>query len=350
MREIRISKKTTVLSGKIVTFLIGVTDINLEIDSAASEVKTLKSSPNYPDVIPKHRIVKEEKRNINGRDVSFLVKAYLPDVIIAEASIDIGNLLADSVLDFKAELIAECRKILAEYQCSKEFDEDYTVYCISNYSGDPEVFLSLHGEKVAALLKNERISIDEDEIKTTLETALKYAKDDLTIVDWDGAFVFEPRGDIGSNIELFEIANLQLLKLRILDYQLDARLEKSVELLKKREQKLLFRSREVRKTIKEIVQIRTQTILESEAIEHNIKLIGDWYSARLYSLLSRKFHLDDWRKGINEKIDTLEDIYAIASENFTISLGTTLEFIIIAGWFALLIGYLALFYLEITVR
>lgn len=350
MREIRLSKKTTELSGKIVAFLIGIAPINLEIDSVASEVKTLKSSPNYPDVIPKHKIVKEEKRNIRGRDVSFLVKSYLPDVIIAEASIELENLLADSVLDFKAELIAECEKILAEYQCSKEFDEDYTVYCISNYSGDPEVFLSLHGEKVAALLKNERISIDENEVKTTLETALKYAKDDLTIVDWDGAFLFEPQGDIGSNIELFEIANLQLLKLRILDFQLDARLEKSVELLKRREQKLLFRSREVRKTIKEIVQIRTQTILESEAIEHNIKLIGDWYSARLYSLLSRKFHLDEWRKGINEKIDTLEDIYSIASENFTISLGTTLEFIIIAGWFALLIGYLALFYLEITVK
>jgi hypothetical protein len=349
MREIRISKKTTVLSGKIVTFLIGVAAINLEIDSVASEVKTLKSSPNYPDVIPKHKIVKEEKRNISGRDVSFMVKAYLPDVIIAEASIELENLLADSVLDFKAELIAECRKILAEYQCSKEFDEDYTVYCISDYSGDPEVFLSLHGEKVAALLKNERISIDEDEIKATLDGGLKYAKDDLTLVDWDGAFVFEPQGDFESNIELFEISNLQLLKLRILDYQLDARLEKSVELLRK-EQRLLFRSRDVRNTIKEIVQTRTQTILESEAIEHNIKLIGDWYSARLYNLLSKKFHLDDWRRNINEKIDSLEDIYTIASENFTISLGTTLEFIIIAGWFALLIGYLALFYLEITVK
>ena len=261
---------------------------------------------------------------------AFWLKAYLPDVIIAEASVELENLLADSILDFKAELIAECRKILAEYQCSKEFDEDIlsTAYQITaatlRYSYP---FMA----KVAALLKNERISIDENEVKTTLETALKYAKDDLTIVDWDGAFLFEPQGDIGSNIELFEIANLQLLKLRILDFQLDARLEKSVELLKRREQKLLFRSREVRKTIKEIVQIRTQTILESEAIEHNIKLIGDWYSARLYSLLSRKFHLDEWRKGINEKIDTLEDIYSIASENFTISLGTTLSLLLLQG-------------------
>jgi hypothetical protein len=345
----RLSKKTTALSGKIVTFLIGVTSLNLEADSVTTEIKTLKSSPSYPDVIPKQRIIKEEKRTVADKEVSFLVKTYPPDVVIAEASVEIENLLTDSILDFKAELIAECRRILEEYQCSKEFDEDYTVYCISDYSGDPEVFLSLHGEKVAALLKNERISIDEDEIKATLDGGLKYAKDDLTLVDWDGAFVFEPQGDFGSNIELFEISNLQLLKLRILDYQLDARLEKSVELLR-REQRLLFRSRDVRNTIKEIVQTRTQTILESEAIEHNIKLIGDWYSARLYNLLSKKFHLDDWRRNINEKIDSLEDIYTIASENFTISLGTTLEFIIIAGWFALLIGYLALFYLEITVK
>ena len=71
-------KKTTELSGKIVAFLIGIAPINLEIDSVASEVKTLKSSPNYPDVIPKHKIVKEERRNISGRDVSFLVKGISP--------------------------------------------------------------------------------------------------------------------------------------------------------------------------------------------------------------------------------------------------------------------------------
>lgn len=345
----RISKKT-ILEGRIVTFLIGVTALNLEADSVAAEIKTLKSSPSYPDVTPKQRIIREEKRNIAGKEALVTVRAYLPDVVIAEASCEMEDLLADFILDFKAELIGECRKILAEYQCRTDFDEDYIVYCVSNYSGDPEVFLSLHGEKIAALLKNERISLDEDEIRSTLYTGHKYAKDDMTLVDWDGAFVFEPQGDFDSNIELFEIANLQLLKLRILDYHLDERLEKSVELLKKREQKLFFRSREVRITIKEIVQIRTQTILESEAIEHNIKLIGDWYSARLYNLLSKKFHLDDWRKNVNEKIDTLEDVYTIASENFTISIGTTLEFIIIGGWFFLLIGYLALFYMEMAAK
>jgi hypothetical protein len=107
----------------------------------------------------------------------------------------------------------------------------------------------------------------------------------------------------------------------------------------------VFRSREVRRVLKEIVSIRTQSILESEAVERNIKLIGDWYSAKLYSLISKKFHLDNWKDEIKEKLDTLEDVYTMATENFSVSYRATLEFIILGGWFVLLILYIGEFLL-----
>ena len=107
----------------------------------------------------------------------------------------------------------------------------------------------------------------------------------------------------------------------------------------------LIRSVDVRKVLREIIEIRTQSILESEAVERNIKLIGDWYSAKLYSLISRKFHLDSWKAEIKEKLDTLEDVYVMATENFSVSYRATLEFVILAGWFVLLIGYVVEFFL-----
>ena len=73
--------------------------------------------------------------------------------------------------------------------------------------------------------------MDEEEVQATLSSYLKYGKNDITIVDWDGAFIFDSAGDFESNIELFEIANLQLLKLRILDNDLDERLEKTLLLM-----------------------------------------------------------------------------------------------------------------------
>jgi hypothetical protein len=332
------------IPGKLVVFLFGETDMNLET-SAVVEIKTVKSAPSYPDVIPKQKVIKVEKRMCDGVEVGFVVKAYLPDVVVVEASLDMDHILSDTTLEFKRSLINECRKVLGNFGCDPQFDEEYSVYCISGYTGDPEVYLSMFGEKIAAFLKNERIALDEEEVRATLSSYLKYGKDDITIVDWDGAFIFDSSGDFESNIELFEIANLQLLKSRILDYDLDERLEKTLRLMAVPKGVPIIRSREVRRVVKEIIEIRTQSILESESVERNIKLIGDWYSAKLYSLISKKFHLDSWKTEIKEKLDTLEDVYTMATEYFSVSYRAALEFLILGGWFVLLLLYVGEFIL-----
>jgi hypothetical protein len=332
------------LSGKLVVFLFGETTMNLEA-SEIVDIKTVKSAPRYPDVIPKQKIIKVEKRVCDDIEVGFIVKAYLPDVVVVEASLDMDDILSNSTLDFKRRLINECRSVLGEFGCDPLFDEEYSVYCISGYSGDPEVYLSLYGDRIAAFLKNETIELDEEEVRATLTTNLKYGKDDITIVDWDGAFIFDSAGDFDSNIELFEIANLQLLKSRILDYDLDERLEKTLRLVTTSKKLPVIRSTEVRRVVREIIEIRTLSILESEAVERNIKLIGDWYSAKLYSLISRKFHLESWKAEIKEKLDTLEDVYTMATENFSVSYRSTIEFVILGGWFVLLVLYVGEFLL-----
>lgn len=332
------------IPGKLVVFLFGETGLNLET-SQVVEVKTIKSAPTYPDVIPKQKVIKVQSRKVEGAGVEFVVKAYLPDVVVVEGSLDVADILSNSTLELKRSLITECRKILGEFGCDPLFDEEYSVYCISGYSGDPEVYLSMYGDKIAAFLKNETMSLDEEEVRSTLSSYLKYGKDDITIVDWDGAFIFDSSGDFASNIELFEIANLQLLKSRILDYDLDERLEKTLRLMGVSKRLPLIRSGEVRNVLREIIEIRTQSILESEAVERNIKLIGDWYSAKLYSLISKKFHLDSWKTEIKEKLDTLEDIYTMATENFSVSYRATLEFVILGGWLVLLLLYIGEFFL-----
>ncbi|MBI3611428.1 MAG: hypothetical protein HY204_12115 [Nitrospirae bacterium] len=341
-----LGQQETALKGRCVTFLVGQAGLNLET-TAMVESRALKSSPNYPDVVPRQAIVRTQKGRVHDREAGFVVKAYLPDTVIVEAMIEFHDLAAEPLLDLNRDLLLECRRILNEFQCNPEFDEEYSVYCISDYQGDPEMFLALHGEKIASLLKKERIPLDEEEIKSTLRSHLKYGKDDLTIVDWDGAFLFDPQGDFEANIELFEITNLQLLKSRILDDELDGRLKTTLQLLRQRPERSWLRSKQVRSVMREIIQTRTTSILESQAIEHSIKLIGDWYTARLYALISKKFHLDDWRQNINEKLDILEDVYSMAAENFSISFNTTLEFILIGGWFILQIGWFALLFLEL---
>lgn len=332
------------LPGTLVVFLIGRTDANLET-TATVESKTVKSAPPYADIIPKQKVIKQETAALNDRKIGIRVKAYLPDIVIVEASLEAEDILSDRMLDLKRRLIVLCRSVLESYECDREFDEDYSVSCISGYSGDPEVYLSLHGERIAGFLKNEDVPLDEEEVRATLSSSLKYGRDDITIVDWDGAFIFDSNGDFEGNIELFEIANLQLLRSRMLAADLDGRLEKTLNLIKVPKGIPVIKSRVVRKVLKEIIEIRTQSILESEAVERNIRLIGDWYSAKLYSLVARKFHLESWRTEINEKLDTLEDVSTMASENFSLSFRETVEFVILAGWLVLLLLYIGEFFL-----
>ena len=132
------------------------------------------------------------------------------------------------------------------------YSEEYSLYIITDYSGDPEQFLN-YKERVASLLKSEKLALDPLEVEHTLSSQLKYSKNDLVIVDWDGAFIFEPEGDIESTVELFELSNFQLLRYRLLDAELDARLELVAKIFQSLPEKkrmiTLFGGKEVRNAI-----------------------------------------------------------------------------------------------------
>lgn len=336
------------VKGTLVFFLLGITKMNLDTDEIV-DIKKAKSSPSYPDVMPKQMIVRIEKMLIENRMVDFVVKYCPPEIVIVEASVALENILDKYVFDLKQALLIQCRTFLSKYHCDPYFDEEHSVYCVSDYEGDPENIISKHKGSIAGLLKTERIPLDEEEINTTLKFNIKYTQDDITIVDWDGTFIFDSRGDFASNIELLEIANLQLLRLRVLEHESEERLEKAALLLQRTTVRKIpwLKSREIRHSLREIIEIRTKSILESEATERNIKLIGDWYSARLFDLVAKKLHLEAWKTNVNKTLDALEDIYSMLSENFSMSFSTTLEFIITFGWFVLLVGYFLLFLLEI---
>src|SRR3990172_5041824 len=150
------------VKGTLVTFLVGITELSPDT-SEIVDIKKIKSSPTYPDVIPKQMVVKVEKRTIEERSVDFLVKFCPPGIVIVESSIDLENILDERVFDIKRSLIVECRAILWEYHCNPYFDEEYSVYCVSDYKGDPENVISERKDSIAGLLKTERMPLDEEE-------------------------------------------------------------------------------------------------------------------------------------------------------------------------------------------
>jgi hypothetical protein len=306
------------------------------------EAKAVQSAPQYYEsAFPKQFLIGEETKKIANREIKFLIKSYLPDMILVETSVDVEDVFSDETYKLRKTLVDTCQKIIKSQGGRFDLSEEYSIALIYDYAGEPEQFFNRRTE-MAAFLKSEKLPLDEKEIEYTLSKQIKYGKDDLVIIDWDGAFVFDTSGQIDDIIDLLQTANLQLLRYRTLDFELDTQLRK-VTKFAKADTKILFR-KELTKAFRAVIEVRGHAIADFEAIERDIKLIGDWYSARLYDLVSKKFKIDEWRKLVQDKLESLEDIYNIVAENFSISRHQFLEiiqiilfFILQAGWFTLII-------------
>lgn len=324
---------------KLISFVIAQTP-KVPRGKTETIATPLKKAPHYYEkTVPPQLMVAEKEITVGTKTGTLALKMYHPDTLLAEAHFELDDPFADGVLEFKERVIALCRDELASAGAKdiEDFSEEYSVFAASGYTGDPEKILAAKKEKIAGLLKSESLRLAPQEIEYTLSAQLKYGKNDLVIVDWDGAFLFDPDADFASTLELLELANFQLLKYRLLDADLDKRIRHVADMFRRLPEKkaVIFGRKDVQNTLQNIIKIRAMSLFDFEGLERDIKLIGDWYSARLYDLVSKKFKFEEWRRSSERKLNALENIYALVSERFSLSP----ERLQLIGWFVLLLGW-----------
>lgn len=308
-----------------------------------------KSAPHYFSTsVPSQIILEEEKLEIAGREVALSVKSYEPDAVLAEFSFEVSDIWSEEILDIKNSIQPAAYRILEKWGRKQELSEEYSVYQVFDYGDNPDKIAGEHKDQISRLLKSEKMPLGEEEIDYTLSFKFKYGASDLIFLDWDGAFVFDCREDSAEIIELLELVNYQLLKYRLLDLSLDEKIKATSFLAqdKKLRKWSIFPNRQVSEELRGVIRARADSVLKFESLERDIKLVGDWYFARLYSLIAKKFRLDGWRSIVKEKLESLESIYEIASENLGMSRTQRLELIQILAFFVLQIGWFALIILE----
>jgi hypothetical protein len=329
---------------QLITLVLG--EVSRKVRGEIFKPALVKSAPAYSETaVPRQVVIGQEAVVVDGRSITFHLRGYAPDVLLIEARTDVDSLFKPDVFALEESMYREARRILEARGGKRTLSEEYSVFTVAGYEGAPEQFLA-HAPIMASLLKSERFELDPKEIEHTMRAQIKYAMNDLAILDWDGAFVFDPEGDFEEDIELLVLANLQLLRHRILDYQLDERLARLAELVHRRTGRRPFAQGEVAHDFRESIQLRTTSISELQRLDREIKLIGDWYSARFFELASAKFRIDSWRSAIRSKLESLEDIYSIVVENFTVSTKHRAEWLQIIAFFILQVGWFILIILE----
>ena len=67
----------------------------------------------------------------------------------------------------------------------------------------------------------------------------------------------------------------------------------------------------------------------TDKTENALKIGGDVYAARLFTLVAARFGLDRWKGNVREKLETLDDIYRFAVEQTALARGEVLELTIV---------------------
>lgn len=289
-----------------------------------------QSGPSYvPSSIPSQIVI--------AKHGNLTLKAYEPDILIAENVRQVRDAFSEEAFRLRADMIRECRSLLQEHGAALRVCEEYALAVVDGYEGPAERFLS-RSREIVRFLKSEPLPLHGSEIDHSLANRIMYGENDLVVIDWDGAFVFQQDGKIDSIAALLQFANLHLLQYRRLDEDLALRLKRIDSLIRtKRVSHVVFWNRELARVYKEVISMRATSIVEFDSIIREIKLIGDWYSARLYETAARKFKLEGWRRSIEEKLSTLEDAYGIVSQNFRISKEGFFELMLQLGWLTLIL-------------
>src|SRR5256714_9303542 len=69
--------------------------------------------------------------------------------------------------------------------------------------------------------------------------------------------------------------------------------------------------------MRELREIRIDLARLSDELSNITKFFGDWHLARLYENISARFHLGDWHRTIDDKLQTLDDLYRLIYQDQT---------------------------------
>lgn len=206
--------------------------------------------------------------------------------------------------------------------------EDYSIVQIAAFTGSCEAaaLWSEHAQTVAQILRAEPRTLSQQEIADATASRLSFGPNDATFIDTDASLIFDPEGDDVRDV--IEFANTQLLEMRYLDQQLDAALERSYETLSRRPPRVPLGS-QYGPDLRRLARLQLDGAILFEQVTNALKLVGEQYLARAYSLASRRFHLAEWDASISRKLQVIDSIYGKLADRAAARRMELLEWIII---------------------
>ena len=207
--------------------------------------------------------------------------------------------------------------------------EDYVVFHIESFTQpfDANRFCAVERPQIAQILRAEPQALSDQEVDDAIAARISFGTEDLTIVDWNAAVLIDREGeDIRA---VLDFANVELLEMRYLDQRLDRAMDQAYDTLSRPSLNLLRVFGYYSAALRRVAELQVDNAILFEGVNNTLKLLGDQYLARVYRLVNRRFHLDEWDASILRKLQTLESIYEKISDQAANRRMEILEWVII---------------------
>ena len=145
--------------------------------------------------------------------------------------------------------------------------------------------------------------LSDAQVAEVLRLRRSFENADLVVIDWDAALVVDLDGYAEDVLFVLELANLQLEEFRWMDRYLDGYLEQAYADLGRRW------ALGTRAVLTSLRRLRVDLARLADEVTHITKFVGDWHLARVYLLARERFHLDQWRASVAERLGQLDQLY-----------------------------------------
>ncbi len=210
--------------------------------------------------------------------------------------------------------------------------EDYFVASVEEFAQPMQAreLLDSFRPALVKLMMAEPRELALDEQAEAIRFHFSYFPDDLVVVQWDSAFIYDSRPDAEVVLDLLEFANSELVEFRTYDGRLDAELNAIYTVdFPPRNRWRPFRRRDTELRAAQLRYLLVDIRELADRASNALKITGDAYYARIYRAIATRLGLDVWQRQIETKLDAVGDVYRYLVDQGQVARGEFLELIVI---------------------
>jgi len=208
-------------------------------------------------------------------------------------------------------------------------EEDYLLAIVQKLSEPLSAAELQQRVDLVPLLSGERRALSDSARGEILRQTFSYYVDDLVVLTWDRAFIYEPRGD-SDVADVLEVANAQLLELRYYDELLDAELPGMYDRVEEaRRTTSLFAARRFAALARRLYTLVAEVTELTEKVDNALQVTEDVYLARIYAAALASFRVPLLGAAVDRKLAIIRDTYTALYDEASSSRAELLELAII---------------------